>query len=48
MATKKVIYKYKVDLREFISKLRCFYNEHSNYKVAYNTYLLLYRQFLYV
>ena len=42
------MYKYKVDLREFISKLGCFCNKYSNYKVAYNTYLLLYRQFLYV
>lgn len=37
------MYKYKVDLREFISKLGCFYNEHPNYKVAYNIYLLLCR-----
>lgn len=28
------MYKYRVALREFISELGCFYNEHPNHKVA--------------
>lgn len=29
------------NLREYISKLGCFCNEHPNHKIAYNTYLFL-------